>query len=412
LQGDVIIGYKELGWALKNVMGVTMILRSLVRFGYAFTCLVISGTSLAWGPLGHQEVAKIAAKVAKEKYKNNELSSAFLSNLESLAALALVPDSQWKNGQPPEVMASLNPAHFLDIEFISPTTIEPSALPFKVGDATSLIMKNCRESGLSEKLDCSAKISVDKILDAAGSVPWRIGQISDLLVTTFKTIKELQSKNAPKTEIEAQMKNVLVYSGILAHYIGDLTQPLHITKNYDGGDTGQKGIHAFFETKLIDAQPHGFDKQAFDYAMNANAANALLKAAADKSSKISLKKWMPVEWSFVVALDSNEIMESVLKLDRDVAIVTKNRKLADSFASDSNYGLDVLTSRRSPNEVASEFNEVLTQRVGLAADFLALLWDRAWVEGGSPKLSKYTPAEGKGKIGKIEPILLDYSKFM
>jgi hypothetical protein len=391
-----------------------MILRSLVRFGYAFGCLVFSGTTLAWGPVGHQEVAKIAAKVAKEKYKNKELSAAFLSNIESLAALSLVPDNQWKNGLPPEVMQSLSPAHFLDFEFISTTTIEPSALPFKVGDATALMMKNCAESGLSEKLDCKAKVSTDKILDAAGSVTWRIGQISDLLVTTFKAIKELQDKNASKSEIEAQVKKVILYSGILAHYIGDITQPLHITKNYDGGDTGQKGIHAYFETKLVDAQPHGFDKQAFDYAMNANAASTLIKTASEKTSKISLKKWMPVEWSFVVALDSNEQMAPVLKLDREVAIISKDRKLKDALSSENVYGLDVSTSRRSPNEVAAEFNEVLTQRIGLAADFLAMIWDRAWTEGGSPILSKYVPAEpnGKGNIGKIEPILLDYSKFM
>jgi hypothetical protein len=39
----------------------------------------------------------------------------------------------------------------------------------------------------------------------------------------------------------------------VAHYAGDLTQPLHTAKNYDGQLTGQKGVHARFETDLVNA---------------------------------------------------------------------------------------------------------------------------------------------------------------
>ena len=43
-----------------------------------------------------------------------------------------------------------------------------------------------------------------------------------------------------------------------AHYAADLTQPLHTVKNYDGQLTGQKGVHARFETDLVNALADGW----------------------------------------------------------------------------------------------------------------------------------------------------------
>ena len=60
-------------------------------------------------------------------------------------------------------------------------------------------------------------------------------------------------------------------AGVMAHYIGDLSQPLHDTKNYDGQLTGQPGIHAFFETTNIDANDHNAEMTSVG-----NQATALL----------------------------------------------------------------------------------------------------------------------------------------
>src|SRR5271157_2543686 len=44
----------------------------------------------------------------------------------------------------------------------------------------------------------------------------------------------------------------------VAHYAADLTQPLHTVKNYDGQLTGQQGVHARFETELVNALADGW----------------------------------------------------------------------------------------------------------------------------------------------------------
>ncbi len=386
--------------------------RTLVQLCCAFLLVGShSNTAFAWGQAGHQIIARTAVKVAQDRFNNPELTAAFLSNSDSLAALALVPDNQWKGGQPKEIVASLSPAHFLDIEFMTPGHIDLNTLPFRIGDASKLIMKLCPTSGMSDKLECKTNAPTDKILSATGSLPWRIGQMTDLLVESFKKVKQLQDSNASKDQIVQQVRVSLLYSGILAHFIGDMTQPLHITKNYDGGETSQKGVHSFFETKLIDAQPHGFDRQAYDYAMNAKPATTILNQAAATTDRVKVETWMPVEWSFMLSVESNKRMPTVLDMDRKFALIDQgNNGKPTANQGGKKSGLNMEVARRSPDEIAEKFNEILVQRIGIASDFLALVWHRAWVQGGSPNLSMYAPNDAK--IGKIEPILLDYSNFL
>ncbi len=46
--------------------------------------------------------------------------------------------------------------------------------------------------------------------------------------------------------------DVILFSGVTAHYIQDANQPFHASNNYDGQLTGNTGIHARFESDLFD----------------------------------------------------------------------------------------------------------------------------------------------------------------
>jgi hypothetical protein len=43
----------------------------------------------------------------------------------------------------------------------------------------------------------------------------------------------------------------MFFAADLGHYVGDGHMPLHITKNYDGQNTGNSGIHSRYESKMI-----------------------------------------------------------------------------------------------------------------------------------------------------------------
>src|SRR5882757_9867489 len=48
------------------------------------------------------------------------------------------------------------------------------------------------------------------------------------------------------------LRTVAQTAGEMAHYIEDMNQPLHATKNYDGQFSGNGGIHARYEGTMIE----------------------------------------------------------------------------------------------------------------------------------------------------------------
>ena len=71
-----------------------------------------------------------------------------------------------------------------------------------------------------------------------GIVPWAVGEV---VATLTQQLAARQWTAAASTIAD------------LCHYVGDATQPLHCTENYDGQLTGNGGIHARYETAMISA---------------------------------------------------------------------------------------------------------------------------------------------------------------
>jgi hypothetical protein len=69
-----------------------------------------------------------------------------------------------------------------------------------------------------------------------GIVPWAVGEV----VTTLSQQFQAQQWSAAALTIAD-----------LCHYVGDATQPLHCTENYDGQMTGNSGIHSRYETSMM-----------------------------------------------------------------------------------------------------------------------------------------------------------------
>lgn len=82
--------------------------------------------------------------------------------------------------------------------------------------------------------DAVEKYSEDTLL-AYGIVTWHIQTVYNRLVKAFEN-----------HDVDCILKN----SADLGHYVSDAHVPLHTTENYNGQLTGQKGIHAFWESRL------------------------------------------------------------------------------------------------------------------------------------------------------------------
>jgi len=146
--------------------------------------------------------------------------------------------------------------------------------------------------------DAVEKFSEDNLL-AYGIVPWHIQTVYNRLVKAFEN-----------HDVDYILKN----SADLGHYISDAHVPLHTTENYNGQLTGQKGIHAFWESRL----PELFADD-YDY---------LVGTATYRYSVLDVA-WEAVEGSFIAldsVLDFDKVLSAEYKQDRQYSYEKRGQK--------------------------------------------------------------------------------------
>ena len=189
----------------------------------ALTVLVASAQALAWGKRGHSIVCETAANLAAENAKTEFLAG----HSFDLGFYCNVPDLVWKR---PATYQQEKNNHFMDLEIFE------RALGEKTKDAYSL-----------------DRLAFDKahpeVKEEAGRAYWRVRELEAKLATAADALKKGISDQEKRHQTQLEW---LVVAGAIGHYVGDLSQPLHVTENYDGQMTDQKGIHSFYEEAVVD----------------------------------------------------------------------------------------------------------------------------------------------------------------
>ena len=197
------------------------------------------------------------------------------------------------------------------------------------------------------------KAAVDKYtedtLQANGIVPWHIQTMLKRLTKAF------EEKN-----YAAIMKN----SAEIGHYIADAHVPLHASTNHNGQLTDQKGIHAFWESRI----PELLAEKQFDFL-------------------IGKAEYISDPGGFIW----NRVLESGREADSVLAI---EKILSNQFAGDKKYSFEKRNSlliRQYSSEYTIAFNKQLhgmvEKRMRQAIFAVASFWYTAWVNAGQPDLS-------------------------
>ena len=158
----------------------------------------------AWGFTGHRMVNRKAIRTLPRP-----LRALFEGNTSYLAEHAIDPDL-WRNGG----REGEGPNHYLDLDAFG-------APPF--ADVSRNEAEHLRTHGAD---------AIER-----GRVPWRAKEVYADLVAAFR------SRDAARA---------LEHAATLGHYVGDAHVPLHAILNYDGQLSGQEGIHARWESDLVD----------------------------------------------------------------------------------------------------------------------------------------------------------------
>jgi subtilisin family serine protease len=158
----------------------------------------------AWGEKGHETTNSIAIGALP-----SPLKEFYTVNLPYIVQHAMDADNA-KVNDPAE-----GPRHFIDFD-------EYGKYPFQ---------------DLPEDYKAAVKKYGESVVTERGIVPWQIE------LTYNRLLKAFQDKDK---------QAVLKHSAWLGHYGGDVHVPLHTTSNYNGQFTGQKGLHSYFESQLLD----------------------------------------------------------------------------------------------------------------------------------------------------------------
>jgi len=132
-----------------------------------------------------------------------------------------------------------------------------------------------------------------------------------------------------------------------AHYAADLTQPLHTLRNYDGQLTGQAGVHARFETELVNALADGWRLSP-------------LPATFEPDLRARIFKEASASFSYSNAVFASDHIAVFGRSYLDPQYCATFYKLAEPLAE---------------------------KRLAAGASFVSSLWYTAWVRAGKPVLA-------------------------
>jgi hypothetical protein len=99
-----------------------------------------------------------------------------------------------------------------------------------------------------------------------GLQPWETDEVWERLKAAMRDYRNLKAAGQNTAPVEAA---IIFYAGWLGHYVGDGSQPLHVTVQYNGwtgpnpnGYTTSHQIHHQFEGPFVAANIHPPDVQA------------------------------------------------------------------------------------------------------------------------------------------------------
>ena len=182
-----------------------------------------------------------------------------------------------------------------------------------------------------------------------GILPWWILKTEQKLTTAFK---------------EKNKKDILKLSADLGHYIADAHVPLHSNTNHNGEQTGQEGIHAFWESRI----PELFGDTKWSYFIG-------------KANYIENKDYFI--WKII--LQSAAASDTVLNIDK---------KLSTQFPDSKKYSFELKNHKllkQYSAEYATTYDDLLNhmteRRMRLSIYAIACFWYTAWVDAGQPDLN-------------------------
>ena len=214
-------------------------------------------SALAWGEDGHSAVTQAAVDLLPDDVP------AFLKTPAARARLVYLssePD-RWRNLELPPMGHINKPEHYLDVDLLPLYDLDPKRLPpFRHEYIAAIELFKAVHPDRDYRYDPARDL--DRSKEYPGFAPWRICEMYVQLKSSWRTLNtcEKHREVAGEETLVNCRENIVYLMGVMSHYVGDMSQPLHATKHHHGweGDNPKgyctdRGLHALIDDGVIDA---------------------------------------------------------------------------------------------------------------------------------------------------------------
>ncbi len=195
--------------------------------------------NLFWGGKGHALIHGKAALALPD-----EMPAFFRNGAERLEGLASQPD-RWKLRELPHLKGSSTPDHYAALELLKDHQFPK--------DRYSYVLMIDHE-----------QLAPDYPPQFVGTLPYKIAELQQQLTCELAIYRHELARSGPGSkELKPLEENVLHTAGMLGHYVGDASQPLHTSAHSNGwrpevepnpnGFSTDPEVHRKFETLLVNA---------------------------------------------------------------------------------------------------------------------------------------------------------------
>lgn len=336
---------------------LNMMKTSQIKF-FLITVVLLSTSRLwAWGGRGHDTICEVAVHLVEDPSLKNFLQGRGYM----MGHLCNIPDTQWRQLDA-KAKAAGDPTHFIDPEIVG-------AIPKTLSlDLASLIKEHSQKPNQFEK---GKKIfSVPR---EVGTSWWRVDQFMReiaALKEKFQTAKPPQSKQEEQNDehpFNQAAHRFITMAGVMGHFVGDASQPLHSTADYDGYAQGHGGLHGYYETAVVNTFDGDLQTQVLKEARKIKKAPWLQGSTLEKMRTFSQVAF--------------EDLPQVWKLD---PVLKKSERKEEKGMS-----LRTPAERKPPEEAAKKYKPLIIKQMARSAKLLANLWDEAYKNAGKPNLNTY-----------------------
>ena len=304
--------------------------KKLFTAALAFVALAVNVR--AWDYEGHHAVNELALAALPTNFPAFILEPAARDRIAFLAGEA----DRWRNVTDAKTERGLElghcsgPDHYLDLEEIYEYGLTPATLsPFRYVFVADIAKARLQHPERFPAID-PAKNS-DHTRELSGFLPWAINENFQKLQSGFSTLAALETHGGTPSEIANAKQDIIYVMGVMGHFVGDSSQPLHTTKHHHG-----------WVTNAVDTNPNHYTTSFKFHAwidggffnktggIDVKKLSAQIKPASEIADAGSPDGIFRDAVNFVV--QQNKLVEPLYILDRDGKLSNKGDKGAEGRA--------------------------------------------------------------------------------